>query len=247
MTISRVLITGVSGGIGSATAALFKGEGWTVVGMDKVKPASDLELDYFFEVDLSSTGQTQGAIAKACRLGAFQALVNNAAMQGPGRLLEIDASTWDAVMGVNLRAAFLGIKGLHRSLKEGGGCVVNVASVHAVATSQGAAAYSTSKAGLVALTRAAALELAQDGIRVNAVLPGAVDTPMLREGMHRLSGAGADSALKRLEANTPLGRVGRPQEIAEAIRFLSDSSKSRFMTGQTLIVDGGATLRLSTE
>jgi NAD(P)-dependent dehydrogenase (short-subunit alcohol dehydrogenase family) len=243
----QVLITGVSGGIGSATAALLKADGWSVVGLDKVKPDSDLELDHFIEADLSSAEETANAFAAAYELGPFQALVNNAAMQAAGPLVEMDAGTWDALMAVNLRAAFLGIKGLFPRLREGKGCVVNVASVHAVATSRGAAAYAASKGGLVALTRAAALELAPDGIRVNAVLPGAVATPMLREGMLRLAVTDADSPLKKLFWRTPMARVGRPDEIAEAIMFLSDTKRSSFITGQALIVDGGATVRLSTE
>ena len=111
------------------------------------------------------------------------------------------------------------------------------------------AAYAASKGALLALTRALAIELAPDSIRVNAVLPGAVDTPMLRSGLTRghLQGANVQELMQDLGRRTVMGRVGRPEEIAQAILFLADGDRSSFMTGQTLVVDGGATARLSTE
>ena len=124
-----------------------------------------------------------------------------------------------------------------------------MSSVHAVATSANIAAYAASKGGLLALTRAMAIEFAGDDIRVNAVLPGAVDTPMLRAGLDR-GHVGGEDILERLDnlaRNTVNGRVGKPTEIAQAIYFLADAAQSSFMTGQALIGDGGATARLSTE
>jgi NAD(P)-dependent dehydrogenase (short-subunit alcohol dehydrogenase family) len=122
-----------------------------------------------------------------------------------------------------------------------------VSSVHAIATSKNIAAYATTKGGLLALTRALAIELAP--IRVNAVLPGAVDTPMLRSGLQRghLQGDDTEDLVKELENKHIMGRIGKPSEIAEAIYFLSDRDRSSFMTGQALVIDGGATARLSTE
>ena len=110
-------------------------------------------------------------------------------------------------------------------------------------------AYAASKGGLLALTRAMAIEFARDNIRVNAILPGAVDTPMLRAGLQRghLGGVDIKERLKNLAQKTVNGRVGKPEEIAHAIYFLVDDEQSSFMTGQGLIVDGGATARLSTE
>jgi NAD(P)-dependent dehydrogenase (short-subunit alcohol dehydrogenase family) len=126
---------------------------------------------------------------------------------------------------------------------------VNVSSVHAVATSSNIAAYAASKGGLLALTRAMAVEWAMDNIRVNAILPGAVDTPMLRAGLNRghLTGGTVIDRLENLARKTVNGRVGLPEEIAHAIYFLADNSQSSFITGQAMIVDGGATARLSTE
>jgi glucose 1-dehydrogenase len=121
--------------------------------------------------------------------------------------------------------------------------------VHALQTSANIAAYAASKGGLLALTRAMAIEFARDGIRVNAILPGAVDTPMLRAGLERghLAGQDIQMFLESLARKTVNGRVGKPEEIAQAILFLADGSQSSFMTGQALVVDGGATARLSTE
>ena len=126
---------------------------------------------------------------------------------------------------------------------------MNVSSVHAVATSANIAAYAASKGGLLALTRAMAIEFAKDNIRVNAVLPGAVDTPMLRAGFHRgrNNEASEESQLAALAAKTVNGRVALPEEIASVIYFLADPAQSSFITGQGLLADGGATCRLSTE
>jgi glucose 1-dehydrogenase len=118
-----------------------------------------------------------------------------------------------------------------------------------VATSRDIAAYAASKGGALALTRAMALELAADGIRVNVILPGAVDTSMLRAGLTRghMSGNSIQEQLDALGDRTVMGRVGEPAEIARAILFLASSEQASFITGQALVVDGGATARLSTE
>jgi NAD(P)-dependent dehydrogenase (short-subunit alcohol dehydrogenase family) len=149
-------------------------------------------------------------------------------------------------MAVNLRAAFLGTRYLVPLMTEGDAAIVNISSVHAVATSAGMAAYVSSKGGLLAFTRAAAIELADRGIRVNAVLPGAFDTPMLEAGLKR-SKMGSVAARKNLEDRTPLKAVARPQAIAGAVAFLLDEHQSSFVTGQTLVVDGGVLARLSSE
>ena len=177
-------------------------------------------------------------------------MVNNAAVQIAKPLVETSAEEWDMVIASNLRSVFLGAKLAFPLLKaKGGGAIVNVSSVHAVATSANIAVYAASKGGLLALTRAMAIEFAPDEIRVNAILPGAVDTPMLRAGLDR-GHVGDGDVLDRLEnlaRKTVNGRVGKPEEIASSIYFLADNTQSSFMTGQALIVDGGATARLSTE
>jgi NAD(P)-dependent dehydrogenase (short-subunit alcohol dehydrogenase family) len=179
----------------------------------------------------------------------LNAVVNNAGVQVSKPIVDTSIAEWDMVIASNLRSAFLGAKFAHPLLvKAGGGAIVNVSSVHAVATSINVAAYAASKGGLLALTRAMAIEFAKDDIRVNAVLPGAVDTPMLRDGMNRgqHGGSSLQERLENLARKTVNGRIGQPQEIANTIYFLA-TGESSFMTGQALVVDGGATARLSTE
>jgi NAD(P)-dependent dehydrogenase (short-subunit alcohol dehydrogenase family) len=177
-------------------------------------------------------------------------LVNNAALQVAKSLIQTTVAEWDAVMAANLRSVFLAVKLAHPLIRSNnGGAIVNVSSVHAVQTSANIAAYAASKGGLLALTRAMAIEFAPDNIRVNAILPGAVDTPMLRAGLSRghVGEGNLQERLDNLAKKTVSGKVGRPEEIAKAIYFLADNEQSSFMTGQAMIVDGGATARLSTE
>jgi glucose 1-dehydrogenase len=247
-----VLITGAGGGIGRATVKLFSEYGWQVIGVDRNPFGEPFpEKGLYIEADISVGTNLEGIYRRAQEYTSrLHALVNNAAIQISKPLLETSVEEWDAVMASNLRSVFLGVKLAHPLMKNaGGGAIVNVSSVHAVATSVNIAAYAASKGGLLALTRAMAIEFAPDNIRVNAILPGAVDTPMLRAGFNRghVGSGNIQERLDNLARKTVNGRVGRPEEIAHAIYFLADESQSSFMTGQALIVDGGATARLSTE
>ena len=245
-----VLITGVAGGIGSATAQTFADAGWHVVGVARRQVDTIPGVHHFINADVSDITESQRIFAEvADNEGRIDALVNNAAIQICKPLMETSPDEWDAVMASNLRSVYLAVRHTHPLMRSQGGAIVNVSSVHAIATSANIAAYAASKGALVALTRALAIELAPDGIRVNAVLPGAVDTPMLRSGLTRghLQGANVQQLMQDLGRRTIMGRVGRPEEIAQAILFLADGDRSSFMTGQTLVVDGGATARLSTE
>ncbi len=229
------VVTGAAGGIGSATCDVLEGYGWEVVAMD-LRPVGRVGS---LKVDIADAEMVTAALQELPRIDG---LVNNAAVQLYKPLRETGMEDWDAVMAVNLRAPFACLKAAFDKLAEVGGSVVNVASVHALATSDSIAAYAATKGGLAALTRAASIEFAPRGVRVNAVLPGAVDTPALRDGFSRHPGAEA-GLLKR----TPLRRIGRPEEIGEAIAFLLDSERSAFITGQQLVADGGALARLGTE
>lgn len=247
-----VLITGAAGGIGRATVSLFAQKGWQVIGVDRASFGAGFpENGLYIQADISIGENLQLIFDQARQFtSSLNALVNNAALQIAKPLLETSVEEWDAVMASNLRSVFLGAKLAHPLLKAtGGGAIVNVSSVHAVATSANIAAYAASKGGLLAFTRAVAIEFAPDNIRANAVLPGAVDTPMLRAGLGRDLFSGGDilERLDNLARKTVNGRVGLPEEIAHAIYFLADETQSSFMTGQALIVDGGATARLSTE
>jgi glucose 1-dehydrogenase len=257
MSERTVLITGAAGGIGRATVEVFTQSGWRVIGVDRANYGNTFPVNgYFIQSDISHPDDIEGIFKKAShylaeqKLIGLNALVNNAAIQIAKPLLETTVDEWDAVMTNNLRSVFLGVKLAHPLLKAaGGGAIVNVSSVHAIQTSANIASYAASKGGLLAFTRAIAIEFADDNIRANAILPGAVDTAMLRASLERdsLSGGNLGDRLENLARKTVNGRIGEPQEIARAIFFLADDAQSSFMTGQALVVDGGATARLSTE
>ena len=245
-----VLITGVAGGIGHATATVFAEAGWRVVGVDRRQVGDLTGVEHFIQADISDPESPEYIFGEVtANEGRLDALVNNAAVQVCKPLVETTPEEWDITMASNLRSVFLSIRQAYPLLKQQGGAIVNVSSVHAVATSKGVAAYATSKGAIMAMTRAVALELAADNIRVNAVLPGAIDTPMLHAGLSRghIEGGSLDELVRGLGHKHVMGRVGQPEEIGRAILFLADGKQSSFMTGQSLIVDGGATARLSTE
>jgi glucose 1-dehydrogenase len=247
-----LLITGAAGGIGRATVKTFSEHGWRVIGVDRQSQYDDFPKDgTYIQADISMPEQIEEIYKQVmAETDTLDAVVNNAAVQIAKPLVDTTAEEWDMVMASNLRSVFLGAKLAFPLLRaKGGGAIVNVSSVHAVATSANIAAYAASKGGLLALTRAMAIEFAPDDIRVNAILPGAVDTPMLRAGLNR-GHVGQGDMMDRLEnlaRKTVNGRVGQPEEIARSIYFLADNTQSSFMTGQALVVDGGATARLSTE
>jgi NAD(P)-dependent dehydrogenase (short-subunit alcohol dehydrogenase family) len=247
-----MLITGAAGGIGRATVQVFCEEGWSVIGVDRAEFGPGFpENGLFIRADISKPEEIHSIYENVRAFRPYlNAVINNAAYQVNKPLLETTVEEWDAVMASNVRAAFLSAQLAHPLLvAAGGGAIVNVSSVHAIQTSANICAYATSKGGLLALTRVMAIEFARDNIRVNAILPGAVDTPMLRDGFSRgqHDGASVHERLENLARKTVNGRVGQPVEIARSIYFLADSDQSSFMTGQALVVDGGATARLSTE
>lgn len=238
-----MLITGAAGGIGRATVNLFAEKDWVVIGVDRSSFGEGFPTDgLFIQADISDPSDLE-KIYDAVKdvTDTLDAVINNAALQVVKPLLETSVEEWDAVMASNLRSVFLGAKLAHPLLRNrGGGAIVNVSSVHAIATSSGVGSYAASKGGLLALTRSMAIEFAQDNIRVNAILPGAVDTPMLSAHLDQVR-------LENLAKRTVNGRIGSPSELAHAIYFLADEEQSSFMTGQSIVVDGGATAKLSTE
>lgn len=238
-----MLITGAAGGIGRATVQLFHEKGWKVIGVDRSEFGENFpDNGLFIQADISDPSMLE-EIYQAVRnfTDSLDAVINNAALQVVKPLLETTVEEWDAVMASNLRSVFLGAKLAYPLLKnKGGGAFVNVSSVHAIATSSGVGSYAASKGGLLALTRSMAIEFAKDNIRVNAILPGAVITPMLSAHLDQIR-------LENLAKRTVNGRIGMPHELAHSIYFLADEEQSSFMTGQSIIVDGGATAKLSTE
>jgi NAD(P)-dependent dehydrogenase (short-subunit alcohol dehydrogenase family) len=230
-----VVVTGAAGGIGTATCDLLESYGWGVIAVDRLL----VDRPGALQVDIADADAVAAALSALPRVDA---LVNNAALQLYKSLLDTTVEEWDAVAAVNIRGAFVCLKAVHSQLAAARGSVVNVGSVHASATSHSIAAYAATKGGLSAFTRAAAIEMAPLGVRVNAVLPGATDTPALRAGFVRNV-----NAEQVLVDRTPLKRIGHPRDVAQAIAFLIDRDRSGFITGQELGIDGGALARLSTE
>lgn len=232
------IVTGATSGIGEAIARRFMEEGARValVGHDdeqgrKVEAALRAmgkgECAYV-QADVSDSAQVREAVAKVARWWQrVDVLVNNAAIMKGVRLVDMDEADWDRTLAVNLKGPFLFAKYTLPVMPQGG-AIVNISSVHAVATDIDTAAYSASKGGLEALTRALALECYRTHIRVNALRVGAVDTGMLWNNPRIITGK---------EKVDPRD-VGKPAEIAEAALFLA-SPRSRFISGAVLTIDGG--------
>lgn len=227
----HALVTGGSSGIGRATCERLAAEGAcvAVVARDEAAVAEVAGRigGLAIAADLSEEAAIGEVAARIAReWGALDLLVSNAATMGFTPILETGAEEFDRVIAVNLRAPFLLLHHLGGMIRRGG-AVVHVSSVHAAATTANVAPYAASKGGLEAFTRAASIEFAPRGVRVNAVAPGAVETPMLRGNPNIASGA------EKLE-----GPVGTPAQIAAAICFLL-SEEAGFATGAVLAVDGG--------
>ena len=229
------VITGAASGIGAETARLFEEEGATVVGVDL---AENSEGDLALQADVTDEGQVEGMYARAREeYGHIDVLFNNAGISPPDDVSVLDTSfeAWQRVQDVNLKSVFLCCKhGIPHLLDTGGGSVINTASFVAVmgaATSQ--ISYTASKGGVLAMTRELGVEFARRGVRVNALCPGPVDTPLLRE----LFAKDPEKAERRL-VHVPMGRFGKAEEIANGVLFLA-SDESSFMTASTFLVDGG--------
>lgn len=235
------VVTGCDGGIGSAVVRLLREKNWRVVGLNLPAAPRQIDADQRFDVDLADP-QDVRRVAALLVEEAPQGLVNNAATQILRPLRDLSAEEFAHVLQVNLVAAHQLTSALVASLES----VVNVASVHALATTAQMTSYATSKAALVAYTRAAAVELGP-ATRINVVLPGATDTPMLRAGWERDTARTPQQALAALQSRTPLARIAQPSEVAQTVAFLLDSEQSGFITGQSLVVDGGVTARLASE
>jgi NAD(P)-dependent dehydrogenase (short-subunit alcohol dehydrogenase family) len=234
------VITGAAGGIGSAAAEVFSKEKWYVIGVDKKKRKS-IYIDYFIKGDVSCEEDSKRIFSDISKkVNKIDSLINNAAIQICKPILQISPEEWDYVMRNNVKSVYLSTANAFSALKKAKGSIVNVSSVHAIATSANMSVYAASKGAIVSFTRALAIELAKDKIRVNAILPGAVDTPMLREHISR-------GKLTQLKKRHLFGKIAKPEEIAESIFFLADNRRASFLTGETLVADGGVLARLNTE
>lgn len=239
------IVTGAAGGLGSAICRLFAREGAGVAVADlDLEGAGTLAGEIIaaggravaVRADVTSAEETAEMTAAAVRLAGgngVDILVNNAGIAGLGAVTEITEEDWNRVLSVNLTGAYLcSRRVIPEMIRAGGGSIVCVSSVAGVTAQAGQAAYHASKHGLIGLVRAMALDHARDGIRVNAVCPGAVDTPLLSP----LTG----ERMATLADRHALGRIARPEEIAAAVLHLA-GDESSFTTGTAMLVDGGWT------
>jgi len=238
------LVTGGSGGIGSATLRRFVQEGAAVVCADideerGEKIVAELERGggkaRFSRCDVTRLEDVMASVRCAVEeFGRIDILFNNAASSTGGYIADLDPDGWDHSLRVMLTAAMYGMKAvIPHMLKQGGGSIISTSSIYGHVSSAGNAPYATAKAGLINLTRTAAIEYGRKGIRVNAICPGAVDTPML----DAVIGLGLKSREAIAEMHA-LGRTIRPEEVANLVFFLA-SDESSAITGQAIIIDGG--------
>jgi meso-butanediol dehydrogenase/(S,S)-butanediol dehydrogenase/diacetyl reductase len=243
----KVVITGGAGGIGHALVELFASEGAKVLFSDRsTEDCSDLSEalagkgleTIYLSGDLRQKTYCEGLIAHAAKeLGGVDILINNAGIIPRGNILETTDDMWFSALDVNLNAAFFLCRAAIPLMQQaGGGAIVNTSSMWGIYPGPDHVAYCTSKAALAALTKNLGRDHASDGIRVNAVCPNEVNTPMLRTGFLR-RGIDPATAIEELGKTVPLGRVAEPEEIADVIAFLA-SQDARYVCGETIEVSG---------
>jgi len=237
------IVTGAGSGIGHEIARLFAQNGAAVAinflgyADDAQKLAETIEAGagqaIAIEADVSLLAEVESLVAATVeKFGKLDVLVNNAGIENPQPLLEVDEANWDRTLAVDLKGPFLCLQAAARRMQEGGGSIVNISSIHEDFPFPGFTPYAAAKGGLRMLMRNASLELAPYRIRVNNIAPGAIATPINAATL-------ADPAkVKRLQEIVPLGRMGTPEEVAQVALFLA-SDRSSYVTGSTYYVDGG--------
>jgi NAD(P)-dependent dehydrogenase (short-subunit alcohol dehydrogenase family) len=241
------VITGAGSGIGLATAHRFAREGAAVVladWRDATAQARELATTgveaRFVQTDVGNASQVENLIQETLStFGRLDVLVNNAGIELPKRIIDTSEAEWDRLMEVNLKGVFLCSRASIPAMsRQGGGVIVNVASELGLVGGSDIAAYCATKGGVVQLTKAMAVDHASDGIRVNCVCPGPVETPLLEATIQ--SSFDPEQQRRNIVEKTLIKRVGRPEEIANVILFLA-SGESSYMTGSVVVVDGGVT------
>lgn len=229
------VITGASGGIGAAICQRLKADGIKIVAIDRVLPDQQNEDVDYRVLDITQTAAL-GLVADdiAARHGSIDIWVNNAGFLERKDALSITEAEWNVTLAVNLTATFFGAQHAARIMQSGGhgGAIINLSSYAGLKARPNCAAYAAAKAAIAHLTACLAVEWGPHGVRVNAIAPGYIETPM-SAWMHQ-----DQQQRTQLLARTPLARIGEPSEIADAVRFLA-RDESSYITGHTLSVDGG--------
>jgi meso-butanediol dehydrogenase / (S,S)-butanediol dehydrogenase / diacetyl reductase len=244
------LITGAGAGIGRASVVLFAREGARVAAVDRDVPTGEETVALaqaaggeavFIQADVARAADVKAAIeATVARFGALHVLFNNAGIVLGGTAESTDEEAWDQTMRVNLKSVYLGCRyALPQMRRQGGGVIVNTASVAGLVGVKERAAYSASKMGIIGLTRSIAMDYVGEKIRANCLCPGTVDTPSLQD---RIAATGdAETARAAFIARQPMGRLGTAEEIAALALYLA-SDESAYMTGSAVVIDGGLSL-----
>ena len=239
------VITGAASGIGRGIAELFVQEGARVTIADindadgaTVAGALGRQGARYVHADVRDGGQVRALMAETvAAFGGLDILVNNAAIVIFKRLVDTEEEEWDRVIATNLRSVYLCSRhAIPHMVRRGGGAIVNISSVRAMATTPLVSSYDASKGAIVSLTRSLALEHAADNIRVNCILPGSIDTPVFRANLR--ADGDEEEQYRAVAAGIPLGRVGRPLDIARAALFLA-GEEGGYATGAPFLIDGG--------
>ena len=240
--MSIAVITGCSGGIGSAILNVFQDAGYTTVGIDK---RTCDQADIFIQFDLEqlissekSRKQLLSQITKACSGRPVKVLINNAAVQILAGIVDLSVDNFKSTMDINVTVPFILSKLLYNALKSVKGNIINIGSIHAKLTKPTFLAYSTSKAALLGLTQAMAVDFGHE-IRTNAIQPGAIATEMLIQGFKN-----KPEDINTLKNYQPCGKIGTPEEIAKIALFLSSEDQCGFINGATIDANGGIGVRL---
>jgi len=239
------IVTGGSSGIGKAIAEIFAREHAKVVIADRIDGRQTVEsikekagTAAFVKTDVTQPATVSSLIDETInRYGTIDILCNNAGVEFLKPLVETSVEEWDSVMNTNLRGVFLASKyAIPHMMSKRKGVIVNIASQLGVSALEGLSVYCTTKAGIMMLTKVMALECIPHGIRVNAVCPGAIDTPMVQREV--AMDKDPDLARKTMAGRHPIGRIGKAEEVAEAVLFMA-SERASFIVGECLLVDGG--------
>ncbi|HEV8469919.1 MAG TPA: SDR family oxidoreductase [Candidatus Limnocylindria bacterium] len=249
------LVTGGASGIGAAIARAFLEQGACVLigDVDRAggeKMAADLARirpEVAFEpLDVTDTAACERAVARCVqRFGRLDILVNNAGIGLVGSVEETETADWDRLLAVNVTGVFNSARaGVKQMLAQqpGGGVMINIASVAALVGIDRRFAYSATKGAVLAMTRQMAIDYATKGVRVNAICPGTVDTPFVSSYLDRFHREDRDETIQKLNARQAIGRMGRPEEIADCAVYLA-ADESGFVTGSAVVIDGGLSAR----